>query len=87
MKTKVTILGESTVEQPKKKIEFVKWLSKDDTIKQWNENSCMKPDEWDNIELICNDYKDTGFDLMYAYRGDRNQDATLYLGNFNDGVV
>lgn len=78
--TKVTILGKSQGEEPKKKIEFIKYLSfGGDVCSASLDPSCFK-----NIELICAGYG--GYDLMFAYHYDRNS-GYLYLGHFNDGVV
>lgn len=86
MKTKVTILGQAEAVKPElKKIEFVKYLDEEFDIEGV---VTIKPSDWDNIELICSNYKERGFDLMLAYDGNRNSYTTcLYLGHFNDGIV
>jgi hypothetical protein len=81
MATKVTILGSSSKESPKKPIEFVKFLSGIEKIVKFDST----PNSFNNIELICLKYNAI-FDLMYAYGDDRN-DGLLILGHFNDGVV
>lgn len=84
MKTKVTILGRTeAVNHELKKIEFVKSLDEELYIAEY---VCHSPSIWGNIELICSNYKGTGFDLMFAYDNDR-QKGVLFIGHFNDGVV
>lgn len=82
--TRVTILGKSQVEEPKKRIEFVKYLDVCFDIQDIHYSQI--PDKWDNVVLLCKNYKDSGLDLMYAYN---NNDAgrLLVVGHFNDGVV
>jgi hypothetical protein len=78
--TKVTIIGEATPIQKKKPIQFVRSIHSDSL-----EIAVIKPHEWGNIELICNDYG-SGYDLMFAYHYQR-EGGIAYLGYFNDGVV
>lgn len=78
--TKVTILGKSQGEEPKKKIEFIKYLSIGGDLC----SASFDPSHFKNIELICAGYGQ--YDLMFAYDCDRNS-GCLYLGHFNDGVV
>lgn len=84
MGTKVTILGQTHEDvKPKRKIEFVKYLTSSGLVK------CQSiPSDYDNIELVARNYTE-GFDLMYAYGEGRRdtRSATLYLGHFNDGEV
>jgi hypothetical protein len=81
--TKVTILGQSEPKQKElKPIEFKMKLS--DTTTSLKE-AILKPNRWDNIELIAFKYNGV-YDLMYAYDDNRNE-GLLYLGHFNDGVV
>lgn len=84
--TKVTVLGKSQGEEPKKKIEFVKLLHASGVAPA---NSFTLPSCYDNIELVARNYTREGLDLMYAYdEGCRDTpDAVLYLGYFNDGIV
>ena len=81
--TKVTILGKSQGEEPKKKIEFIKYLNSSGVTP-----AHTFPYEYDNIELVARNYTED-LDLMYAYdEGCRDTtSSTLYLGHFNDGVV
>jgi hypothetical protein len=82
--TKVTILGQSEPEQKElKPIEFLYYLS---GALPYSCPSESKPGSYKNIELICMNYGGSRNDLMYAYDTDRNQ-GSLYLGQFNDGVV
>ena len=78
--TKVTIIGEATPIEKKKPIEFVKSIYVHN-----NTLATSSPNEWENIELICNNYG-SGFDLMFAYNSNRG-DGIAYLGYFNDGIV
>ena len=78
--TKVTIIGEATLIQKKKPIQFARVIHSNSL-----EIAVIKPHEWDNIELICKNYG-CGYDLMFAYNHERDQ-GVAYLGYFNDGVV
>lgn len=80
--TKVTILGQPQGDEPKKKIEFTHCLL--DSVSE----TTKKPELFKNVELISKNYLREGVDLMFAYNDDRNdQNACLYLGHFNDGIV
>lgn len=81
MKTKVTILGESVADRPKKKIEFKKLLTGALNVVDTTQN--LK--EVEEIILIKKDYGQ-GLDLMFAKYDDPNCDC-IFLGNWNDGVV
>ena len=78
--TKVTIIGEATPIEKKKPIQFVKLFGTMNIT-----NALSVPHMWNNIELICKNYRD-GYDLMFAYNYKR-EDGMAYLGYFNDGVV
>lgn len=78
--TKVVIIGEQSIEAPKKKIEFVKYFTKVGLS-----DAGSLPKQYENIELISLDYC-SGYDLMFAY-GKHRSLGLLYLGHFNDGVV
>lgn len=81
MATKCIVIGEK--EKGSKKIELVKLLS---TALEFREVN-ISPSQWHHLELISKNYSD-GFDLIFAYRSDRNgEDATLYLGHWNDAIV
>jgi len=46
-------------------------------------NPKFKPINWKHVILICKDYNDYGFDLLFAY--DKNiDDGALYLGHAGD---
>ena len=80
--TKVILLGPAS--NPVKKIQpirFVKYLREDHVWKDTKD----KPNQFDNIELLCEDYAD-GWSLLYAYNEHR-ENGVLFLGYFNDGVV
>lgn len=79
--TKVIILGEQPEKKELKPIEFNLQF----TGHRAAHAVTHKPNQWENIELICRDYCG-GMDLMFAYDDDRNQ-GRVYLGHFNDGVV
>ena len=80
--TKVIILGEDAPEQPKKPIKFVYFLNQGHKF----DTGVAYPNCFANIELICSNYLNKGFDLMFAYDDNRNN-GVLYLGHINDGVV
>ena len=79
--TKVIILGEEPQKQGKK-IEFKKAYISNGEI----EDSETEPCDWQNIELICEKYTNSGLDLMFAYDTSR-KNGILYFGYFNDGIV
>lgn len=98
MKTKVTILGEQPTKTEPKKIKFIKWI--DESGNLHNEGMSTQASGWNNVELVCRNYRDGGFDLMFCYDGDirngcKNEQEPgftgytqiLVLGHFNDGVV
>lgn len=81
--TKVTILGQEPKEE-KKPIEFKLWINdhggyRDDITKQAN--------TWDEVMLICKNYRGGGLDLMLTKSNSFEFKECLYLGHFNDGVV
>lgn len=83
MATKVIILEEEKKQTKKKPIVFVKMLrSRSLNVEVYH----SEPHEWKYIELICKDYGEDGWDLMYAFDDDRKS-GTLYIGYFNDGIV
>lgn len=88
METKVTILGEAEAVKPElKKIEFVRWV--DDNL-HIRTGVIHNVNEWGNITLISKNYKDTGYDLMFAHDNgyrDGKVNNSLFFGYFNDGVV
>ena len=56
--------------------------------------SSMQASAFDEIELICKDYTNTGqytgkpgMDLMFAYTAEGRSAGVLFLGWFNDGIV
>ncbi len=80
--TKVRDLTRQQGEEKKlKPIDFI--LSCSDTD-DWN-SSVSAPSQWDNIDLICKNWRNSGFDLMRIYNND--SDGFLILGHFNDGYV
>lgn len=86
--TKVTIIGEtaSTVKKYTK-IKFIKVLTGSYKIDTAMNGLWSKPNDWDNIELICRNYAD-GMDLMFAYdSAEYRADGVLYVGYFNEGLV
>ena len=80
MPTNVIIIGQ--VSPTVQTIEFIKFLN--------GNYECVapriNPSSFKNIELICRNYKDAGFDLMFAYNDKRNE-GSIYFGRFNDGIV
>lgn len=86
--TKITVLGsEATEKKELKKIKFVKYID------EYGENSdfSSSPSEWENIELICRNYRNRENDLMFCFNNQRNGKSNaqqaIFLGHFNDGVV
>lgn len=89
--TKVTILGQEPKEEKKlKEIEFIKVLKANDSG-----NLCVQSPngklKWANIILICKNYHESGYDLMFGWNSENSLTkgfgCTLFLGHFNDGVV
>jgi hypothetical protein len=80
--TKVIILGEQPEEKGLKPIEFKKYLDNDLT----SYIPSTSPSDFENIELICKNYRGENIDLLFVYNDDRRK-GLLYLGHFNDGVV
>ena len=86
--TKVTIIGHE-FKAPKKytHIKFLQVLNGSYKIDGASDGGWCKPNEWDNIELICKNYSE-GKDLMFAYDDiDYRSDGVLYIGYFNEGTV
>ena len=81
--TKVIILGEQPENKQLKPIEFKKYITCYGVIK----DPAVKPNEFDNIELINLRNKIDGFDFMFAYNNGERDRGILYLGHFNDGIV
>ena len=80
--TKVIILGQEPEKNGKGAIQFVKFLVNDLTFYE----ASSAPDTYKVIEVVCAKYAD-GFDLFFAYSGDRTKTGVLYLGHYNDGIV
>jgi hypothetical protein len=78
--TKVTILREVDKgnEEP---IEFTHFLDEHGLHVSYSNQKV-----WSNILLLCKNYEDSGFDLMFAYNGD-GVNKCLFLGHFNSGKV
>ena len=74
-------------ETPKlKPITFFKCFNYDLTLGA----ICFCPGDWNVVELITKEYFLIGgnkYDLILAYSNNRNSNPSLYLGNWNDGVV
>lgn len=83
MPTKTIIIGRPSKTQPKKEIEFTKFLNSTGVV-----TGCVaKPHNYKYIELICKNYYE-GFDLMFAYDGSKDRSAgVLYIGHWNAGIV
>jgi hypothetical protein len=80
--TKVIILGEQPEKKGLKPIEFKKYLDTDLT----SYIPSTSPSDFENIELICKNYRGENIDLLFVYNDDRRK-GLLYLGYFNDGIV
>lgn len=88
--TKTIIIGETPKpEQPKNKIEFVKFLNRISVSGRgefMNTKGDHSPDDFKYIELICLNY--TGYDLMFCYNDPKQRSFGLFvIGKWNDGVV
>lgn len=86
--TVVTIIGQEPQKEKKlKPIEFYTLIGG----RGGAEKPGSKPSEWDNIELVCKNYRNGEYDLLFCYKKDRHGSSyssqALYLGHFNDGVV
>ena len=46
--------------------------------------SCSVGAGWDEISLLCRNYRGSGLALMFS---SNNETQCLYLGHFNDGIV
>lgn len=67
--------------QPKKKIEFVKYLS-NQVMKLIDE--CIQPSEFETIEVLYRD-ETMEYDIMLAWHKATNVKC-IYLGHYNDGI-
>jgi len=82
--TKVIKLGEEKKDEKKPvMIEFVSFLDSDKQVS----SSITRPNDWDFIELVCENYTNDGKDLMFAYDADNRDIGRLFFGYFNDGKV
>ena len=75
LKARIATLEESL--RPKKKIEFVKYLTNEGGF----EVPSFKPNNFKEVELV---YRYDDYDIMEAY-DDESDDKFIYLGHFNDG--
>ena len=91
--TKVTIIGDKPKTHKYSGIRFVKYLNSAYKMEGHMHPSCIQPSAYDEIELICRDYTNTGMynkpgmDLMFAYDASGRSAGVLFLGWFNDGIV
>lgn len=92
--TKVTIIGDKPKTHKYSGIRFMKCLTSDYKMEGGMHISCMQASAYDEIELICKDYTNTGqytgkpgMDLMFAYSAEGRSAGLLFLGWFNDGIV
>lgn len=87
MPTKVSVFGQESTEQPKelKKIEFVKSIDNDGTIRR--AMSC--PLNYERVMLVdktSSNNNERFFDIIIAFCP-RNERGFLFLGHWNDGIV
>ena len=75
LKERIATLEETL--RPKKKIEFVKYLTNEGGF----EVPSFKPNNFKEVELV---YRYDDYDIMEAY-DDESDDKFIYLGHFNDG--
>ena len=90
--TKVTILGQEPKEVKKlKPIEVIKVLRIDNGLRQIYVQSPNNILKWKNIILLCKNYHESEYDLMFGWDYESSittgSGCTLFLGHFNDGVV
>lgn len=84
--TKTIIIGQP--EEAKKELKRIEIKKVLDPEYNTFDMAATKPHEWENIELICRNYGEYGYDLIFAYDdNDRRHIGSLYLGHWNDGVV
>lgn len=85
--TKVTILGEDGKPVEKKKpIEFLYWFRNSRTTPTL-ETDCVKPTDWKNVLVLSKGDNFSNDSAIFWGYDDKIEDGTLYLGNYNDGVV
>jgi len=81
--TKTIVLGSSyqTIQKP---IEFSDYLDTGATFSAFVDAAS----QFKHIELICKNYKNHSWDLMFAYGDPSNRNnGTLFIGYWNSGVV
>jgi hypothetical protein len=84
--TKIFIEGKEQENKINKPIEFFSYLDEDLKVHSVDELS-GKPNEWDNIDLVCCGYT-KGYDLLFGWDDhDGRSNGILYLGCFNGGFV
>ena len=78
----IDLTKEAKEEKVLKPIEFVYFLNNHSVISPtYINNEHLR---WDEIILLCRNYRGLNFDLMFASNGSTQ---CLYLGHFNDGIV
>jgi hypothetical protein len=86
--TKCTIIGDTTSSTKKPTpIQFIKHVIGDVTTGGEWITTILKPEDWDNIELICKGDGQQFYDIMFVYDGEDRSNGILVLGWWNDGVV
>ena len=79
----IDLTKEAKEEKGLKPIELTSWL--DAESREIQELGVVSVgDGWDEIRLLCRNYRGSEFDLMFASDEDFQ---CLYLGHFNDGIV
>lgn len=87
-KTQTIIIGDES-EKRKKKLKpiTVSYLFHQD-FSLAPTTCASESNQWKFLELICRNYDGNGTDLIFAYDyPDQRGDGTLYIGQWNDGVV
>jgi len=84
--TKVIVIGE--IPAPEKKLVPIKLLK----VLNWRSfcnDTEAKTSNFKNVELITRKYTADGFDLIFCYNDDRNDNnsCALFIGQWNDGVI
>jgi len=87
--TTTIVLGTHTKSNKYKNIKFIKAFSAG--ADGYNARDAFRvPQDYNNIELVCKDYSETGnsMDLMFAYdNADDRSSGVLYIGYWNEGTI
>jgi len=79
----IDLTKEAKEEKVLKPIELKSWLDAESREIQ-ELGPCFVDAGWDEIRILCHNYRDSGLALMFA---SNNETQCLYLGKVNDGIV